>query len=75
MTQAQALRQQADFSDNMMATLENIGQKIGLSSKTVEEASEMSRGMQSRMDDLSSRQHSNHDDNNTNDVNTTNTNT
>ena len=56
MSQAQQLRQQTDFGDNMMATLENIGQKIGLSSKSVEEASEMSRGMQSRMDDLSSRQ-------------------
>ena len=42
MAQAQQLRQQADFSDNMMATLESIAQKIGLSSKTVEEASEKS---------------------------------
>eukprot|EP00972_Heterocapsa_arctica_P009617 1417586-Heterocapsa_arctica.AAC.1 len=56
MTQAQQLRQQADFSDNVMNTMEGIAQKIGLSSQTVEEGSEIARGMQSRMDDLTSRQ-------------------
>jgi len=56
MAQAAQMRHQADFGDNIMGTMEGIAQKIGLSFKTVEEGSEIARGMQSRMDDLTSRQ-------------------